>query len=639
MEEFVNQWNKNDYDGMYGKLSDKAKKSISKEQFVERYKKVYGAIEAKDLKVTITKHEEDEDKKKTTENIPYEVSMNTIAGPVSFQGEAELLFEETDKEKQWKINWDPSFLFSQLNEGETVQVAADEPERGQIFDRNGQPLAINTTVNEIGIVPGKLGSEKENVLDELTEELKMTRESIDALLGASWVTDDSFVPIKKLRPDQNDLLKKLTEMPGVLKRETVSRYYPYGEQAAQLTGYIRGITNEELKEKEGEGYSSSSLIGVVGLESLYEKELRGKTGWTIRIPESDEMIASSEKEDGKDIHVSIDIDKQTAAYDQIKNDTGAAVLLEPKTGETLALASAPSYDPNGFIFGWAPNEWDRLINDPDMPFSAKFNKTYAPGSTIKPITAAIGIAAGSLNPKEAKTINGKEWQKDSSWGGYRVTRVSSALNQVNLVDALITSDNIYFAQTALDTGTDKFVEGLKSFGFEEDMGYEFTTQKSTIANEGINKEILLADTAYGQGQMLMSPIHLAAAYTSFLNEGNMIKPYLLKKENQSPEIWHKGVVTGDGASYITEGLKGVVEDPHGSAYKPVNDSLTVAGKTGTAELKASKDDQNGKENGWFVAYDYKNQDLLLAIMIQDVSKKGGSAYVVKKGKALFSEKH
>ncbi|MGG3573151.1 penicillin-binding transpeptidase domain-containing protein [Bacillus gobiensis] len=641
MEEFVNKWNKQEFSNMYVKLSANAQKSISKDQFVERYEKIYEDIGAKDLKVKIAKQEDEEKQGKqgTTEKIPYEVSMNTIAGPVSFQGEAELVQEKTDDKNQWKLNWNPSFLFSQLNEGETIQIAANEPKRGQIFDRNGQPLAINATVNEIGVVPGQLGSEKEKVITELSKELKMTSESIETLLAANWVTDDSYVPIKKLKPDQAGLVKKLTQLPGVMKKETESRYYPYGEQAAQLTGYIRGITNEELAEKEKEGYSPSSLIGVVGLESLYEKDLRGKTGWTIKIPESNEMIASSGKEDGKDIQVTIDIDKQTEAYEQLKGDTGAAVVLEPKTGETLALASTPSYDPNGFLFGWAPDEWDRLIQNPDMPFSAKFNKTYAPGSTIKPITAAIGIASGKLNPQEAKSINGKQWQKDSSWGGYRVTRISDALNQVNLVNALITSDNIYFAQTALDTGTDQFVEGLKSFGFEEELGYEFTTQKSTIANEGIKNEIMLADSGYGQGQMLMSPIHLAAAYTSFVNEGNMIKPYLLKKEGQSPKAWHEGVVSKDGASYITEGLKGVVEDPRGSAYKPVNKKLTIAGKTGTAELKASQDDQNGKENGWFVGYDYKNEDLLVTMMVQDVSKKGGSSYVVKKGKALFTEKH
>lgn len=164
-------------------------------------------------------------------------------------------------------------------------------------------------------------------------------------------------------------------------------------------------------------------------------------------------------------------------------------------------------------------------------------------------------------------------------------------------NALITSDNIYFAQTALDTGKDQFVEGLKSFGFEEKLDYEFPTKSSSISNEGIDSDILLADSGYGQGQMLMSPIHLAASYTPFLNDGNLIKPHLIKKDGEEKEIWHKNVLPTGGAEAITKGLKGVVEDPRGSAYKPVVKGLTIAGKTGTAELKTKKTKKAKKTAG------------------------------------------
>ena len=136
-----------------------------------------------------------------------------------------------------------------------------------------------------------------------------------------------------------------------MKQDTQSRYYPYGEKAAHLTGYIRPITEEELKQNK-EGYSEHSLLGIVGLEHIYEKELRGEIGWTISIPESGATVASKDAKDGKDIHTTIDIKKQEELYSQLKDDSGAAVALEPQTGETLALVSAPSYDPNGFLFGW-----------------------------------------------------------------------------------------------------------------------------------------------------------------------------------------------------------------------------------------------------------------------------------------------
>ncbi|MEW7077408.1 penicillin-binding transpeptidase domain-containing protein, partial [Limosilactobacillus fermentum] len=185
---------------------------------------------------------------------------------------------------------------------------------------------------------------------------------------------------------------------------------------------------------------------------------------------------------------------------------------------------------NGFIFGWSDKEWKKLNEDKNNPFSAKFNKTYAPGSTIKPIAAAIGIKNGTLKADEKKTIKGKEWQKDSSWGGYSVTRVSESLQQVDLENALITSDNIYFAQNALDMGADNFTKGLNTFGFSEDIPYEFPTQKSSIANDKLDSDILLADTGYGQGQMQMSPLHLAASYTPFVDNGDLVKPTLFNKD-------------------------------------------------------------------------------------------------------------
>ncbi|MGG1546861.1 penicillin-binding transpeptidase domain-containing protein [Bacillus paralicheniformis] len=635
MDQYVDKWNDKKFEEMYEQLSAEAQKSISKDDFIKRNQSIYEQIGVSDLKVSAVDNDEDEKnkEKKDAVTIPYKVSMNTLAGPVSFEGKAKLVKEKKDGDTSWKVNWNPSFIFSQLKEGETIRITAKEPARGIIYDRNGKKLATNATVPEIGVVPGQLGDDKDGVIKKLANMLDMEKEDIEKQLSASWVTDESFVPLKKVKPGSTELLKKATSLPGVLKQDTQSRYYPYGEKAAHLTGYIRPITEEELKQNK-EGYSEHSLLGIVGLEHIYEKELRGEIGWTISIPESNATVASKDAKDGKDIHTTIDINKQEELYNQLKDDSGAAVALEPQTGETLALVSAPSYDPNGFLFGWKKGEWEKLNKDASAPFTSKFNKTYAPGSTIKPITASIGLKNDAIKADEPKKIEGKEWQKDSSWGGYKVTRVSDRLSDVNLENALITSDNIYFAQTALDTGKDQFVEGLKSFGFEEKLDYEFPTKSSSISNEGIDSDILLADSGYGQGQMLMSPIHLAASYTPFLNDGNLIKPHLIKKDGEEKEIWHKNVLPTGGAEAITKGLKGVVEDPRGSAYKPVVKGLTIAGKTGTAELKTKKDEK-GKENGWFTAYDYKNKNLLITMMIEDVSDRGGSSYVVNKVKKVF----
>ncbi len=638
MNEYVSKWNKENFSSMYAQLSNDAKKSVSKKTFVDRYNNIYEQVGTTNLKVTVGKQSEKDSDNKKTQHIPYKVTMDTKAGKVSFNGRATLVNEKSNDHEDWKINWNPSFIFSQLKKGQTIQVLTTDAVRGNILDRNGNALAITESVPEIGIVPGQLGKGKDKVLDQTAKKLDMSRDEIDKQLSASWVTDDSFVPIKKVKPDQMDLVKKLTSQKGISKRDVDSRFYPYGEAAAHVTGYIRPITAEDLKKPENKNYSSTDSIGVAGLENVYENQLRGQTGWTILVRETKTVIAKKDVKNGKDVKTTIDINLQKKIYNQLKGDSGASVALNPKTGEALALVSSPSYDPNGFVFGWNDKTWKKLNDDPNRPFSAKFNKIYAPGSTIKPITAAIGLENGSITVDGKKKISGKEWQKDKSWGNYSVTRVSSRLSEVDLNNALITSDNIYFAQTALDTGANKFIQGLKQFGFAEKVPFEFPTQESSISNDGkIDSDILLADSGYGQGQIEMSPLHLAVSYTPLINNGNLVKPKLIKDDETTPSFWHRQVMSQSEADAITKGLKGVIESPNGSAHDPVVKGITVAGKTGTAELKKSKEDKKGTENGWFVGFDYKNQNLLISMMIQDVKDRHGSHYVAGKAKPLFKK--
>jgi len=644
LDQFVDNWNAQDFDKMYEQLTEESQKEISKEDFVKRYTDIYDQSGVSDLKVTAGDVSEDEEKSDAdTQQLPLSVAMQTVAGEVNFDKDAELVKVDGEDGATWKVNWDPSYIFAQLNDNESVRITSVEPERGRILDTNGEELAFNATVPSIGIIPGQLegeGMTRDETLDQVAELLEMDREDIDSLLEQSWVTDEVDVPIKTLRPDQRDLAAEVTALPGVQNTDTTSRYYPYEEAAAHLTGYVKKVDAEFLeKDDNASNYDANSSVGSTGLESVYEEQLRGTLGWKIYTVSEDsdeqEVIAETDVKNGEDVELTIDINTQEKIYDQLKDDSGSSVALNPKTGATLALVSAPSYDPNNFIFGWDDEEYEKLSNDKNSPFSAKFNKAYAPGSTIKPLTAAIGLENGVITPDEKKHIEGLKWDNDGKFGNYSVTRVSESLSDVDLEDALITSDNIYFAMTAVDTGAENFEKGLKSFGFDEELDYAFPTATSSISNEGLDNETLLADSGYGQGQVLMSPLHLAASYTPFINDGNLIKPTLLKSEAEKAVVWHEGVLPKDGADAITEGLRGVVEDERGSAHNPVVDGLTLAGKTGTAELKQSQDDKNGTENGWFVAYDYDKQDMLISMMVEGVQDKGGSHYTVEKVKNVF----
>jgi cell division protein FtsI/penicillin-binding protein 2 len=636
--EYVDLWNSQKFTQMYDKLSTDTKTKYEPKDFSERYKLIYESIGASNVNVSFVKPEEEVDIKDKQEiPFPYSVSMDTVAGKIEFKHEAVLVKEETEEESEdWFIKWNTSYIFPQLKEGQSVKISSNEPIRGQIFDRNGDALAQNGFVNEASIVPGKLGEQREQTIEQVANLLGMTSEDIEKKLNEGWVKPDVLVPIKMVDPNNRELIEQLSIFDGVTFRTGIeSRYYPLGESAAHLIGYVQTINAEELKELEAEGYTRNSKIGRVGLEQVYEKRLRGENGWEIFIPDG-EVIAEKAPINGEDIYVTIDAAFQRNVYAQLNGDAGTSIAIHPKTGETLALASSPSYDPNDFIFGISAASWKELNENPLKPLMARFNKTYSPGSTLKPLTAAIGLQSGAVNPEEKMKIEGKTWAKDT-WEGKTITRVSANLTDVNLHDAIITSDNIYFARTALKVGNENFTKGLESFGFGEEVPFEFPTWTSSITNNGFTSEGLLADSGYGQGEIQMSPVHLASTYSAFVNEGSMVKPYLEKKTDQTVEYWKKSVVTPENAVLLLNSLVQVVESPSGTAHEPIVDGIRIAGKTGTAELKASKEVE-AQENGWFIGMKIEDPNLLIAMMIENVKGRNGSHYVVPKVKQLFLER-
>lgn len=636
-QEYVSLWNEQKFNEMYDFLSADAKSKMTEKEFTDRYKKIYQSIEVSSLKVTYDKPKEEADRgDEKKASLPYALKMETLAGPLEFKQDAVFVQEETDKEENWFIAWNPSMIFPQLKEGDAVRVSEIKPLRGSIFDKYGNGIAIQAKVPEIQVVPGQLGDNPEKVKAEAAKLLNLSVEDIESKLSANWVKPNVSVPIMKVDPANKELLKKVTSLPGFQKADVDSRYYPQGESSAHLSGYVGSISAEQLEDLKDKGYTSTSQIGKAGLEYVYEERLRGKSGYRIFIDSSNETIAETPAKNGEDITVTIDSDLQKQLYNQLKGDSGTAVALHPKTGETLAMVSSPSYNPNQFVFGMSSAAYSALAENPQKPLSAKFNKTFSPGSTFKAITAAVGLKTGAIEPEAVKKINGPSWQKGPEWGKYTITRVSETYSSVNLERALVSSDNIYFAQAALDIGPEAFKKGLEEFGFSEEIDYPFPITTSSISTSDLAaEEILLADSGYGQGEVQMSPMHLAAAYTVFLNEGSMLKPYLEKKDQPAPEIWKEVIVSPENTSIILSDLIKVVEDPTGTAHEPELPNIKLAGKTGTAELKTNKE-EIGKENGWFVGMNMENPELLITMMIEDVKDRGGSHYVVPKVKQVFS---
>ena len=632
LNEYISKINEAKYNEMYEMISDRSKGQITEEDFVKRNKNIYEGIDMSNLKIDIKKIEKESSKKYA---ITYITSMNVSGQNISFENRSNIIKEDN----KLKIDWSSNMIFPNLNVTDKVKVSTSKAIRGKILDRNGKELATNGKISSVGIVPGKLGENKTESINKIAELLNLSSETIENKLKVSWVKDESFVPIKNVSMDENDLKEKLLQIKGVMISSTNGRIYPLGEAAAHLTGYIQSITKEEL-EKNPE-YSSTSLIGKTGLEKRYEKELKGKDGIEIYIADSEgnkkDTIIKKEKVDGENIKITIDSIIQNNLYKELKNDEGLFVVMNHKTGEIIALVSTPSYNVNKMALGVSSEEWKELQENEKTPLLARYTQKYCPGSTFKPITGAIGLSTNSLKTTDTFSYSGKSWQKDKSWGDYNITTLTAYSGEKNLKNALIHSDNIYFAQATLQIGKDNFINGLKKLKFGEDIDFEFNLSKSQFSNsDTIKSETLLADSGYGQGQILVNPIHMASIYSSFANNGNMVKPYLEYKENKETEYLAKEVFTKDAVQEIKNDLIQVVENPEGTAKDMKINGVTIAGKTGTAELKVSKDSE-GDTIGWFDCFtvDDSNMPYVIVGMVEKANKNGGSHYVIPMIRRLF----
>ena len=633
---------KQEYEEMYAMLHIEASGNVSREDFGKRNSAIYEGIEVRNMTVEILTYDEEQ------MTVSYQTSLDTVAGNISFENEA--LFLES--EEGYKLVWDDAMIFPNLTSSDKVRVSTTQAERGEILDRNGRVLAGKGTASSVGIVPGKLENREEAVA-EIAERLEITPETIEKKLSAQWVKDDSFVPIKtipkveeielmKMEPDEEPLKEKerhekLLAIPGVMISDVEVREYPLRQAAAHLVGYVQSVTAEDLEEHAGEGYTANSVIGRSGMEGLFERELKGKNGCRIYIVNSEgkekEELARIHVQHGQDIQLTIDAGLQVSLYEQFEEDKSCSVVINPYTGEVLSLVSTPSYDNNDFIMGLSSEQWTALNEDEDKPMYNRFRQVWCPGSTFKPITAAIGLQSGAIDPTEDYGNVGLSWQKDASWGSYHVTTLH-AYEPVILENALIYSDNIYFAKAALKIGSNELESALTRLGFNEEQPFEIKMAESQYSNtEGIETEIQLADSGYGQGQVLVNPLHMACIYSAFLNEGNIIKPYLVYQKEVTAEYWIAEAFSEETANRVLEGTKKVVNDSNGTGYAAHRDDVVLAGKTGTAEIKASKEDTSGTELGWFAIYTAEKdaeRPILLISMVEDVKGRGGSGYVVKK---------
>src|SRR6266511_2916258 len=392
--QFFGVWQQGDYARMYELLSSTAQAATPRDLFVRRYTNIRDGIGKTHLSTQATGAAQ------TTADgvqVPFQVSRTlSLFGDTSESNSLPLVQEQ----RNWRVAWQPSLIFSGLTASSSVRVLPDNPTRGRILDRAGKPLADNGTIVAVGVVPGEIKDEP-TLLTALADALGLQKDTIKQRYQGGqpgW-----FMPITtRSANDRGDLQTKLGSIPGVLLQERPARTYPLGEAAAHVVGYGCHPTADELRQLAGRGYDESDWVGRAGLEAYAETTLAGQKGGAIQIVDQTgrlfRTIVQKPPVPGQDLQLSLDAAIQSQAATALADKTGSVVVLDPRDNSVLALLSQPSFDPNHCVIGLDDAEWRRL-NAPERPLVLRATESaYPTGSIFKVFTMAAGLDQGLVRP-------------------------------------------------------------------------------------------------------------------------------------------------------------------------------------------------------------------------------------------------
>lgn len=569
-------------------------------ELAERYETIFQGIGANEIRVDDYAVELNEETDEYT--VRYTLSIETALGRLnSLEYETMVIESETGEAQQALLAWEPNLILPGMEEGDSVRLSFDEPERGSIVDRHGNMLAGEGDVFQAGLYPADIGegSERESRLEAIAEVFNVSLSRLESLLDQSWVTDESLVPFTIVDTGNTP------EVQGVRYQQSSDRLYTLDQAAAHLVGYVGEANAEDLERNPS--LVAGQIIGKTGLEAVFNDQLSGIAGGRIAIEDAEgelkEVLIENETEDGQKVRLTIDSTIQEQLFESFDEEPGSGAVMDPISGELIALVSSPAYSPQAFARGITPEEYSSYMEDENTPFVNRYTSRYAPGSTFKILTSLLLLEAGEITPEQTNNIEGLRWSPGTDgFGNHQITRVSDSVTEVDLAAALIYSDNIYFAMEALEMGKEAFSEALMQLPFGEDMNLPFDMRPAQFANDNtIDRETLLADTAYGQGEVLMNSIHQLVFFSPLLNEGRLVQPnLLLNEEAESSEP----LFSSTTVEAVRDGLVQSVTHENGTARGLQELDHRAGAKTGTAEIAG---EEGNETNGFLYVFDDEDQ--------------------------------
>ena len=503
--------------------------------------------------------------------------------------------------------------FTAKSEANRISTRGIAPSRGLIYDRNGVLLADNTAAFKLEVVPEHVNLNV--MLAALGEVIAISDDDITRF-NAARRNKKPFesVPLRlKLSDDEIARFSiNRWRFPAVDVVPYLTRTYPLGATFAHVVGYVGRIDITEAARLDENLYTGTTHIGKTGIERYYEDDLHGTPGYERievnadrrQIGDPIERVAPTA---GKNLYLSLDARLQRVAEDAFTGRSGAAVALDPRTGEVLALVSVPNFDGNMFVNGISQIDYSRLMSDPAKPLlNRAIAGGFLPGSTMKPYVAVAGLELGLRKPSDTVVSTG-EFHIPGQERGYRDDFPAGS---VNMATAITESVNTYFYSLALDMGIDRFSESLGRFGFGARTGVDLTGEGTGVLpsrewkRATQNKAWYPGETVIagiGQGAWVVTPVQLATALSTIAAKGERRQPRLLRAIqiglNEPPQPvpppLPRGSIFHNPLTWPTveQGMIGVVNSPGGTA-RGIGDLFpyVIAGKTGTAERFSRTDE-------------------------------------------------
>jgi penicillin-binding protein 2 len=533
------------------------------------------------------------------------------------------------------------------------------PPRGLIYDRTGKLLADNVPAFRLDVVPDKV-KHMDAMLQRLSAVVPLTDDDIQRF-KQSLKQHRAFeqVPLKfHLTESERDRFAvNQWQFPGVSVDPYLTRNYPYGAEFAHVIGYVGRIDEKEQARLDPDLYAGTTHVGKTGLEKEYEKLLHGTPGYELVEVNANQrplrVLQRVPAKPGKNLYLTIDERLQRATIAALDGQTGAAVAIDPRNGNVLAMVTVPSFDANLFVNGISQADYSALLENPEKPLlNRAMRGGYPPGSTVKPFLGLGGLELGLRKPTDTVMSTGTYYIPGSSRGYRDDTRYGAG--RVNLMQAITRSVNTYFYSLAYQMGIQRFDEWMSKFGFGSPTGIDLPDETGGVLpspewkRKTMNQPWYPGETVIsgiGQGYWMVTPLQLAHALASMAGGGLSHTPHLLTATSdglRAPEVPYPQPrpvqLTHDPADLaaVREGMLGVVNTPQGTAWGLGKGfPYLIAGKTGTAERysrtsDAYNDNKNlaylaSRHRAWFMCYTPAEHPQIAIAVLLEHGAWGGSA--------------